>query len=68
MILNFLKVVSENDLAAVKMEVVKVLNKKRLFREIRKICTEKNIILIFDECTSGFLETYGGIHKKLMYH
>ena len=24
----------------------------------------KKIILIFDECTSGFRETYGGIHKK----
>ena len=22
------------------------------------------IILIFDECTSGFRETFGGIHKK----
>ena len=23
-----------------------------------------DIILIFDECTSGFRETYGGLHKK----
>ena len=27
-------------------------------------CTDNNIVLIFDECTSGFRETYGGIHLK----
>ena len=31
---------------------------------IREICDKKNIVLIFDECTSGFRETFGGIHKK----
>ena len=47
------------------MEVVRSFEpKKGYLEEIRKICTEKNIILIFDECTSGFRETYGGIHKK----
>ncbi len=25
---------------------------------------KKNIVLIFDECTSGFRETYGGIYQK----
>ena len=27
---------------------------------LRDICTMKGIVLIFDECTSGFRETYGG--------
>ena len=31
---------------------------------VRKLCDDNNIILIFDECTSGFRETYGGLHKK----
>jgi glutamate-1-semialdehyde 2,1-aminomutase len=31
---------------------------------VRKLATEKNIVLIFDECTSGFRETFGGLHKK----
>ena len=35
---------------------------KGFLEEIRKICTEKNIILIFDECSSGFRETYDGLH------
>ena len=28
------------------------------------IADSKNIVLIFDECTSGFRETFGGIHMK----
>ena len=31
---------------------------------IREKCTKNNIVLIFDECTSGFRETYGGLHLK----
>ena len=33
-------------------------------KRVRKLSSEKGIILIFDECTSGFRETFGGIHKK----
>jgi glutamate-1-semialdehyde 2,1-aminomutase len=60
------KIVTENpDLAAVKMEVVRSAEPKEGYlQEVRKLCTENNIVLIFDECTSGFRETYGGVHKK----
>ncbi len=58
-------IVSKYDLAAIKMEVERTIPPKEGFlEEVRKICNEKNIILIFDECTSGFRETYGGLHKK----
>ena len=58
-------IVSKHKLAAIKMEVERTSPPKKGFLEaIRKICDEENIILIFDECTSGFRETYGGIHKK----
>ena len=58
-------IVSKYDLAAIKMEVERTISPKKDFlKEVRRICDEKNIILIFDECTSGFRETYGGIHKK----
>ena len=30
---------------------------------MRNLATQNNIVLIFDECTSGFRQTYGGIHK-----
>jgi len=33
-------------------------------QKIRKLCSDRNIVLIFDECTSGFRETFGGLHKK----
>ena len=60
------KIVKENpDLAAVKMEVVRSSEPKKGFlEEVRKLCTDNSIILIFDECTSGFRETFGGVHKK----
>ena len=34
------------------------------FNKVRKLASKKGIVLIFDECTSGFRETYGGIHLK----
>ena len=47
------------------MEVVRdELPKKNFLKEIRKLCNEKKIVLIFDECTTGFRENLGGIHKK----
>jgi glutamate-1-semialdehyde 2,1-aminomutase len=62
----FKKIIADNpDLGVVKMEVSR--NHGPLpgyLEEIRKITKEKNIILIFDECTSGFRETFGGLHKK----
>ena len=60
------KIIKENpDLAAVKMEVVRSVEPKNEYlKEVRRLCTENNIVLIFDECTSGFRETYGGVHKK----
>jgi len=60
------KIIKENpDLAAVKMEVVRSTEPKEGFlEEVRQLCTDNNIVLIFDECTSGFRETFGGVHKK----
>ncbi len=52
-------------LAAVKMEVERSTPPAKGFLEaVRKLCDSKGIILIFDECTSGFRETFGGIHLK----
>ena len=33
-------------------------------QKVRDLATEKGIVLIFDECTSGFRETFGGLHAK----
>ena len=40
--------------------------KYRIFEEkVRELTIKKNIILVFDECTSGFREALGGLHKKI---
>ena len=59
------QITSDHDLAAIKMEVERNMPPdKGYLDKIRKICTEKGIVLIFDECTSVFRETNGGLHKK----
>ena len=56
---------NKEKLAAVKMEVQRSIPPKPGFLEkVRQLCNKNGSILIFDECTSGFRETYGGIHKK----
>jgi glutamate-1-semialdehyde 2,1-aminomutase len=39
-------------------------NKNKFLEKIYKFCKKKKLVLIFDECTSGFRENYGGIHLK----
>ena len=34
-------------------------------KKIKSLCSKKKIILIFDECTTGFRECLGGLHKKI---
>ncbi len=59
------QIVNDHDLAAIKIEVQRNLPPSIEFLNgIRKLCDKNGIILIFDECTSGFRETFGGIYKK----
>lgn len=56
---------SDSDIGVLIMEVMRSESPKPGYLEkIRNICNRKNIVLIFDECTSGFRETFGGLHKK----
>ena len=34
-------------------------------KKVRKFASQKKIVLIFDECTSGFRHCLGGFHKKV---
>ncbi len=57
--------VSTQDIGVIKMEVVRNMGPEDNFlHKVRKLATDRNIVLIFDECTSGFRETFGGLHKK----
>ena len=52
------------DIGIIKMEVLRnEFPKNKFLEKIRKFATKNNIVLIFDECTSGFRETFGGIYK-----
>ncbi len=57
--------VNKHDIGVIKMEVVRNRGPEDNFlHKVRKLATDRGIVLIFDECTSGFRETFGGLHKK----
>jgi len=61
---SFKKIINKNKISTVIMEVSRNYTPENNFlKKIRKITEKKNIVLIFDECTSGFRQTYGGLHK-----
>ena len=60
-----LKLIKKKNIGIIKMEVMRNMKPQdNYLQKIRKICNEKKIILIFDECTSGYRENMGGIHLK----
>ena len=59
------KLVKEKNIGVIKMEVSRNIEpEKNFLQKIRKLASENGIVLVFDECTSGFRETFGGLHKK----
>ena len=65
-LLQLKKIISKNNIGIVKMEVCRTTKPNLKFlKQIRKLTKKKGIILIFDECTSGFRENLGGLHQKL---
>ena len=75
---NLIHTFKYNDLVSLKKIIKKNKNIGTIFMEvqrnqkpvnnflkkIRDIATKNKIVLIFDECTSGFRETFGGLHLK----
>jgi glutamate-1-semialdehyde 2,1-aminomutase len=56
--------VSKNDIGVIKMEVSRNFGPEDGFLvKVRELATAKGIVLIFDECTSGFRQSFGGLHK-----
>jgi len=59
------RLVKERNLGVIVMEVLRNYQPKDNFlKKVRRLASDNGIVLIFDECTSGFRETFGGIHKK----
>jgi len=62
---TFRKLITDEGIGIVMMEFARTYEPNLNFlKEIRKLCKKNKIILIFDECTSGFRENYGGLHMK----
>ena len=59
------ELIYKKNIGIIKMEVMRNIEPKNNFlKKVRKLCDQKKIILIFDECTSGYRETMGGLHLK----
>lgn len=58
------ELVQKNDVGVIKMEVSRNFGPDDGFLEkVRELATRRGIVLIFDECTSGFRQSFGGMHK-----
>ncbi len=61
---ELLDIVNKNDVGVIKMEVIRNMGPEDNFlQKVRDLATERKIVLIFDECTSGFRQTFGGIYQ-----
>jgi len=59
------QLVRDHQIGVIKMEVSRNQGPQQGFLEgVRELASKNGIVLIFDECTSGFRETFGGLHKK----
>ena len=56
--------VDAHDIGVIKMEVARSIGPQDNFlHKVRELATNRGIVLVFDECTSGFRQTFGGLHK-----
>ena len=64
---NFAKLeelVKTKNIGVIKMEVFRNKEPENNFlHQVRKLADDNNIVLVFDECTSGFRKNFGGLHK-----
>lgn len=57
-------IVRDQDIGVIMMEVSRNEKPRDGFlHKVRELAIQKGIVLIFDECTSGFRESLGGLHK-----
>ena len=58
------ELVRNHNIGVISMEVMRNEPPSDGFLEqVRALATKHNIVLIFDECTSGFRQNFGGLHK-----
>lgn len=58
------KLIAQHDIGVIKMEVSRNEEPQHNFLEkVRELASANGIVLIFDECSSGFRQSFGGLHK-----
>lgn len=56
--------VATGKIGVIMMEVARTFDPSPDFlKKVRELATANGIVLIFDECTSGFRQSFGGLHK-----
>lgn len=61
---ELIALVDQHEIGVIKMEVTRNMGPEDDFlQKVRALATQRGIVLIFDECTSGFRQTFGGIFK-----
>jgi glutamate-1-semialdehyde 2,1-aminomutase len=62
---GLLSLVETKDIGVIVMEVVRNQGPVDGFlHKVRDLATRRGIVLMFDECTSGFRQTFGGLHTE----
>ena len=57
------KICNKHNIGTVKLEIARDnLPNINFLKKVKQFCSKRKIILIFDECTSGFRRNLGGIH------
>jgi len=60
------QIVNNHNIGTIKMEISRNTKPNvKFLKQVRNLATKKNIILIFDECTTGFRQSFGGLHKTI---
>ena len=63
---NLENLVNHKKIGVIKMEVCRNTEPNISFlKKVRKLASRNKIVLIFDECTTGFRGNFGGLHKKI---
>jgi glutamate-1-semialdehyde 2,1-aminomutase len=56
--------IATGQIGVIMMEVARTFDPSPAFLQaVRRLADANGIVLIFDECTSGFRQSYGGLHK-----
>ena len=59
------KIIDSGSIGVIFMEVMRNhAPNDNFLQKVRDLATKNGIVLVFDECTSGFRENFGGLHLK----